>query len=198
MDSYDNAVVEFLGDKANIRLALEIADRIDDVKTKLDCTFWERLEQKILQKLTPSKGWRLCLHRDNTGQEIDIICGLALFPENPAKLYLYPCIANLDLYYGIAWSQEVRRPYSLPEAIKFYDTLQDKGYQSDNFWIGYKKAGGGVKLKTNQMYVRIATDDHLEEELASALVELFEHLRTMIEDVNKAIALAISRGTLKV
>jgi uncharacterized protein (UPF0297 family) len=196
MDYYDNAIVEFLGDKANIRLALEIAERIEEVKKTLDRTFWERVEQKILQKLIPSKGWRLCLHRDRTGQDIDIICGLTLFPENPSKLYLYPCIANLDLYYGIAWSQEMRRPYPLPEATKLYDALQDKGYQADNWWIGYKTAGGGVKLKTNQMYVRIATDDHLEEELASALVELFEHMRTMIEDVNTAIALAISQGTL--
>jgi uncharacterized protein (UPF0297 family) len=190
--------VEFLGDKANIQLALEIAERNEAVKQKLDRTFWERLEQKILQKLTPSKGWRLCLHRDRTGQDIDIMSGLALLPENPSKLYLYPCIANLDLYYGIAWSQEVRRPYPVQEATKFYQTLEDKGYQSDNYWIGYKTAGGGVKLKTNQMYVRIATDDLLEEELAAALVELFETMHIMIEDANKAIALAGSQGTLTV
>jgi hypothetical protein len=84
------------------------------------------------------------------------------------------------------------------EATQFYQTLQDKGYQSDNFWIGYKTAGGGVKLKTNPMYVRIATDDHLEEELASALVELFENMRTMIENANDALACAISQGPLTV
>jgi hypothetical protein len=192
MESYDDAIVEFLADKANIRLALEIAGRIEEIKQKLDRTFWERLEQKMLKQLTPSKGWRLCLHRDRTGKEIDIISGLALFPANPSKLYLYPCIANLDLYYGIAWSHKVQRPYLVQEATKFYQTLQDKGYQSDDYWIGYKTAGGGVKLKTNQMYVRIATDDHLEEELASALVELFENMQIMIEDTNKAIASAVS------
>jgi hypothetical protein len=198
MESYDDAIVEFLGDKANIRLALEIAERIEEVKNTLDRTFWERLEQKILQKLTPPKAWRIRLYRERSSKEIDILNGLALFPEHPSKLYLYPCIANLDLYCGIAWSREVRRPYQLQNATEFYQTLQDKGYQLDNYWIGYKTAGGGVKLKTNQMYVRIATDDHLEEELASALVDLFEHMRTMIEDVNKAIALAISQGTLTV
>jgi hypothetical protein len=198
MESYDDAIVEFLSDKANIQLALEIAERIEGVKQKLDRTFWERLEQKILQKLMPPKGWRICLQRDRTGQEIDIMSGLALLPENPSKLYLYPCIANLDLYYGVVWSQEVRRPYPVQEATKFYQTLQDKGYQSDNYWIGYKTAGGGVKLKTNQMYVRIATDDHLEEELASALVELFDGMRTMIEDANNAITKARSQETLTV
>ncbi len=84
MESYDDALIEFLANKANIRLALEIADRIEEVKHKLDRTFWERLKHKILQKLTPSKGWRLCLHRDRTGKENRVNLDL-WYPMPPTK-----------------------------------------------------------------------------------------------------------------
>jgi len=138
MESYDDAMAEFLADKVNIRLALEIAERIEEVRNTLDRTFWVRVEPKVRQKLTSSEDWRICLHKDKTGKEIDMFGGLAIFPEYPSRLYLHPCIANLDLWYGIAWSQVMKRPYPLPEATKLYDTLQDDGYQSENWWIGYK------------------------------------------------------------
>src|SRR5262249_54394990 len=154
----------------------------------LERKFWETLERKLREKLTPPMGWEIYLNMDETGKEIYINGGLELYPESPSNQYLYPCIAGDELCYGLAWAREVRRPL-LPEVTRLQQTLQARDYKSTSWWLAYKNAAGGVRLRTNQMYVRIATDNHLDlaEGLASALKELFENTRTMIEDANRSI-----------
>src|SRR5215470_4886927 len=101
MESYDDAIVEFLADMANIQFALEVTDRVKDVKKLLERKFWETLERKLREKLTPPMGWEIYLNMDETGKEIYINGGLELYPESPSNQYLYPCIAGDELCYGL-------------------------------------------------------------------------------------------------
>jgi hypothetical protein len=194
MESYDDAIVEFLADPTNIRIGLEIAERMEDVKKALERKFWETLERKLRENLTLPTGWGIQLNRDRTGREIEINSGLAIYPENPPGQYLYPCIAGDELWYGFAWGAQGGRSLLQKEVTRLRQMLQEEGYNEHSWWLAYKKVAGGLSLRTNQTYVRIATDDHLAlvEELTSNLKELFEARRTMIEDANRAIAVAIS------
>jgi hypothetical protein len=51
---YETVVVDFLSRKENIRVALEIGERIDQVKWKLAMDFWTALQESLASFLKDS------------------------------------------------------------------------------------------------------------------------------------------------
>ena len=188
---YEEAVSEFLSRKENFRLALEVAERMDDVKARKQIAFWEQaytLLQTKLQNSPRSDSWIV----DSAAEE-DLLredCGIYFiqkrFQDMPGSLYFgltHYEHGRYYVYHRLAWEEEPRTQDQITEEVgRLRDALKADGWRSSKWSVGWKhiRAFDSHKSFLLELVER-------SEELAESCAEAFwEFFCSRAEDAAKA------------
>jgi hypothetical protein len=104
---YESAVMEFLRQPENLETALEIAERVQDLKVRLILDFWRTLRDKIRGE-RDLPGW--CFELDTEMYKAAHWSGLTLQPALKGELYLRLALVQepKGLRAGVVWNKENR------------------------------------------------------------------------------------------
>ena len=193
---YDEQVVEFLSQKENLRLALEVVEHIEDVKRKLRGGFWESLKTLLvagLAKLAGGELWEVCspderesecmLWIPSKGIASDaLVFGVGIGESNHG--------GQTQLFYGIRSSKDVS---GTPGALKTIKGLQEeldkKKCEFGAAWWPAWKWIDDLYPGDKWFLVRLAENrDALITDVANLVLGLFEESSGALAKANGVVA----------
>lgn len=136
----EQAVLDFFSQQENLPLALIAAERIDDIRLRLNNEFWlalrERLEGWLTEQALP---WTVEPTEDRNSEEC--LVGLHLQPQAEQRVFLRPFMEQQFLgdsyrvFYGLIWNTAPDAGQkSLPAVDSLRSSLENSGLkQSDSF-----------------------------------------------------------------
>ncbi len=191
---FDTAVLDFLSEKENLRVALEIAERIEEVKRKLDLDFWIALRDFLDSALTSStglNGWVVELDKEILNNPVTNCAGISLAPkaQKDQATYLYPRmeVESWHIFFGTKWKREIKEQISLEEVVDLRKGLENSNFKQSAWWLGWKWTD--YYLRNNDFLLRAASEKQgLAQEAGNILWSLFVEFLPGIEKANKALA----------
>ena len=187
---YEKAVIEFLAHKDNLPFVLEIGERVEQIKKKLHTRFWKIIKnilQGLLNESSYSNKWDIQID-DNLFSSWS---GLTFIPISNTNLHIRPRIeqgsGDLNIFYGIQWSQENRDPITINKLKVFQTQLKNDGLAgSDAWWIAYKKTN--IRPSNKDFLMKISSNaNSVANDVAILVWELFSNNIQSIEEINQLI-----------
>ncbi len=181
METYEDEITNFLLEKENFLLALDIEDHFNHAKDNLHTRFWERLRETVAGRL-PEGGWQLQLD-DFTGENTVSrgYFGLSILPpETPPRLHLMFRIEQhagptyLPLYGGVSWTEVPGSAAAESLIAPLQAQLKEDGFtRSNEKWPGWRYIRG---LSSRGDFLR----EYMERG-DDLLQEITGHLTMMVE-----------------
>jgi len=192
---YDEAVIEFLSQKENLRLGFEIAERVPEVKRQIEIRFWHMCFDKLTSELAASKWaatWSVKIDDDNdlTKEEY----GVNLVPSQPGgddQTFVYYLTnwtsTTLNLCVGIYLASEDRIDRRTEPAIReLCETLSSMDYNGSKWSAARKEVAshGGA----NEFLLDLAErSEELAVESVDILWAMFEQTVIEVEKANRQL-----------
>jgi hypothetical protein len=199
---YETDVVDFLSRKENIRVALEIGERIGQVKMKLAMDFWTTLYELLSEFLNNASGsfanWEVRFDEKLKESPTYELAGVSIVPRirTEQNMYLYPSmnVKGFQIFFGVCWSQEVKQDFPMQDLENLADSLKKGGYNNrDSLWLG--RNWTSCSLREKDFLIRMADNKQPAIDAAGQLTGLFSGFYLDIEKVNRALAQASTPQT---
>lgn len=197
---YESEIVEFLSQKENIIYTLEIGERVEQVKNKLQEIFWINTKKNLdnyLREHEAKNRWQVSIEGDLFKNINKNWVGLNIEPINKENLYLHIGIAQeyYRIFYGFWWNEEIKENYSLPEVLALTKELQKEKYND----IGVRNSLGwkwtDYKIRDRNFLLSVADNNEIfAKNIADLLWDLFIKNVALMDAANLAISQAISKG----
>lgn len=196
--NYEDAVLEFLAREENFLIAVEISERMEQLKAKLHKEFWFGLDSTLREKLAQSEQsarWEVDMTEENKLLDNWAWCWIAPISTTlEGQRYLSVMLqqgargSGYPLYYGIVWNTELKTELNIEEVTALADELKEEGFEpGGQWWIGLKYLN--YYPTSVEFLLQMATSkDDLVEEIAHTVWKLFEDTRPSIEAANRALA----------
>lgn len=148
---YKTEAIKFLSEPANLDVALEVAELIEEVKSELLLDFWHALKSEVGESQTEMPGWSLRLDGDKDLLKPNY-AGLGWLPgaKPEGGRYLRVRIEQegYQIFQGICWNDKTRKDTSekLSEAIpqiggiksRLRDLPGEYNTNPNDWWLGWK------------------------------------------------------------
>ncbi len=192
-DSYGEAIVEFLSDKDNLPLALDIADHVADVKLSINRQFWKEITRKFNEELKhESLGWTAFIDDKKT---LNGKCPGVSIRHNELKGPFVFRVERWDhLYYGVYYPDDFEKPEEvslqlpeLQELKKLVDRLATHGVtKTDPKWLRWAYV---FEFSAARKFFEeaVAVKDQLADSIFSESWKLFKSVRCPMEKANQEI-----------
>ncbi len=201
--NYENEVIEFLSKKENFGLALEVAERLDAVKAKLQKAFWHACYDKLCQTLekdTVLAGkWKASIDKDE-----DLITnyhGVHLVPKDRDKdlhdglCVVYSLVRNDYGKLLFYWRAALRsldgkdnewRQHESSDIQAFANDLKPKSYRQSTLDIGWRPIR--TWESANLFLVELVeSSDDVAENGVEVFWTLFKDTVKLAEEANAAL-----------
>jgi len=188
---YEKAVVEFLSSKENLPFALEIAEKIESVKDKIQVEFWELVTKKLEEQMAGSpfaENWKV--KSDKEESFLNNHVGVAIIPAEAECISLTVKIKQVssvcEIEKGIRWSSEFQDEITIDKLVKFKKEYELQGFKTTPWWLLHK--GTGYKIRTDDFLIRLAHDlEGVTSQIADLVWEFFSENEEEIRHINKLI-----------
>lgn len=198
-DSMDTnkELLDFLADKDNIEIVLEIAEHAEQVKDRLQTVFWMRLHEIIAHRLESENivGWKSFLESMlSSGGGIEVK-QKHLADTEKSHLFLSFVLKqegarDARLWISLAWPDDLTTDVSDISEIRELNTATKAFGLSGNdarHPFGWKYPGGYVRSKESLKRIAVEPDQYVKE-VADYFWKFFEDFRRGVELVNDQLA----------
>ena len=193
--NYEDAVLDFLSKEENLLIALEVSERIEQLKIRLHEEFWFTFRSALQDTLTQSR-WSNEWEVRMTVREalLKDYASCLLVPRSIQRDQRYLRFGlqqgtrsqDYPLSYGIVWNKALGTELNIKEVDVLADKLRKEGFRSDSWWIGYKYLNYYPPRK--EFLLRMAANrDEFIQEMIELLRALFEGKYPLIEGANAAL-----------
>ena len=194
MDAYEDEITNFLLEKENFILALDIENHFTDAKDQLHTRFWQRLAETVEGRV-PEGAWKVQL--DDLAGENSVAkgyFGLSILPaDQTAQFHLLFRIEQhagptyLPVYGGVSWT-EVPGITAADDLVSNFQTqLKDDGFtRSNEKWPGWRYIRG---LSSRNDFLReyMERSDDLIEEITGHLTMMVDRHAAELHSTNRNI-----------
>jgi len=190
---YEDKIWDFLAQKENLPIAIEIADSIEKVKRRVGNGFWERVRPSLQRRLEEGGlhgGWCQELKKDEEG----FAFGILLYPKperDPVALFRYGLEEELEkparyhIYQGIFPPSPVPRALNKPVS-DLQSPLLDEGYEKSKGWTVWKYIRDFTS--ENEFVLTVADrGDEFASGVAENFWDFFDATRARVEKLNAAL-----------
>ncbi len=194
MDPYEDEITNFLLEKENFLLALDIENHFEKAKDLLHRQIWEKLRDSVVGRL-PEEGWSVAL--DDFGGENTVArgyFGMSILPtDQTAQFYLMFRIEQhagptyLPVYGGVTWTEVPGITAAENLISSFQSQLKEDGFtRSNEKWPGWRYIRG---LSSRNDFLReyLERGDDLLEEIVDQLILMVERHSPELLKTNKNI-----------
>ena len=195
--NYEDAVLEFLAREENLLIAVEISERLEQLKVKLHKEFWFGLHSTLQEKLAQSEQsskWEVWLTEEEELLDNWAGCGIEPISTTEVQRYLSVMLqqgargSGYPLYYGIVWNTPLKTELNIEEVTALADELKEEGFKpGGQWWIGLKYLNYYPTRIEFLLQMATSKDDFVKE-IAHTVWKLFEDKRPLIEAANRALA----------
>ena len=186
--------VEYLVQKENLRVALQIAGRIDDVRIRIRESFMDEIETKLKEELSEElkSGW--VIQQKETGSQSESRAGVCILPERgpneKTPRYAFQIEQEWNIYHGIVlWEGtfkegEKRAPF-LQEAREKMVPWGYKCSDRPHASLGWKYTSRTFTSLNAALIYMVENREEFAQECARIAAEDFrEHLAPLILKLN--------------
>lgn len=187
----NDPILAFLAQPENLPLALEIHQRVIQLRKELHSTFWKSVKVELEQRLSnspQSQDWELV---DGATKKYNKDWAyISLKPKAPSGLFLGPMLqqaqssADFRLRVGIAWSEQQQKgQLYMPQTLALETTLKNQGFRQDDlWWIGIKDLDWWIPK--NDFLLKMANEQ------ASFIVEIADSFWSLFREHEKLLVAA--------
>jgi len=191
--NYEDAVLDFLSKEENLLIALEVSERIEQVKIRLHKEFWITFRSALQDTLTQSR-WSNEWEVRMIGAPLKDYAKCVLVPQSVRQGQRYLRLAlpqgtrssDYRLHYGVLWNKALGTELNIKEVDVLADKLRKEGFRSDSWWIGYKYLNYYPPRKEFLLRMAASKDEFIQE-MIELLWALFEGKYPLIEGANAAL-----------
>jgi len=193
---YENKMCNFLAQKENLPIAMEIADLIGKVQGRIGNEFWERVRASLQRKLEEANlhGSWVCQELKKDKKE-DFALGVFLDPKparDPETVFRYDIseeegnTGRYHIYQGICPPSR-GGPRAVKKAVSdLQGRLLDEGYERSKGWIAWKYIRD---FTSEDEFVLTVADrgDEYASGVAETFWDFFQATRARVEKLNSAL-----------
>jgi hypothetical protein len=169
MSNEEQAVLEFFSQEENLPLALAVAERVDDIRSRMNNAFWLALRERFAALLASHQlPWAVDLTEDRNTPEY--LVGLHLSPIAAAPLFLRLMLEQqysgdtLRIYYGVMWNTPPTPDQARLAAINaLHGTLQAEGHRSNENFLAWNWTPYHPRRRDFLQRYSVAADALLDE-----------------------------------
>jgi hypothetical protein len=193
----DKAIVDFLCKPENLRIALEVADAVEDIYERVQADFFIPVHKELSSRLSASQfahAWRLGKGSDRSRAYQYSGVWLLPHPSNQDYYLYYSLVAAREsdsnyLYYGLDWGgKKERQPEAFPTkaARPLVDYAEKKGFNRNEYGPAFKELATfdgrrGLILGLSQR------SDELRNEGVKVFWDFFLNTRCFVEATNASL-----------
>ncbi|MGD0008400.1 MAG: hypothetical protein ABSE93_07650 [Terriglobia bacterium] len=196
---YKTEAIKFLSEPANLDVALEVAELIEDVKSKFLLDFWHALKSRVSESQSELPGWSLRLAGDEELLKPSY-AGLEWLPgathEDGRYLRVRIEQDGYQIFQGICWNKKTGKDTSekLSGAIaqiggirsRLRDLAGEYNTNPNDWWLGWKWLNDRKGLKDKSSLLRIR-EGSLTIGVADEFLQLAKGVRDSVEQVNSML-----------
>ena len=175
---YEQAVVEFISDTANIKLALEVSEHMERVKNSLHLKFWKAVCGKI-DNILNKTGYKLSKYKKGDllgqwdGYEVTALEHPIVQKSQNCEIAYFVKQENNRVYFCIESSHEVVDWPKINEAEPLLKKLQELTLRASKWSPGWRWTD--IRLREKDTLISIANDDSMSETAVLQLKNMIEH-----------------------
>ncbi|MCA9995626.1 MAG: hypothetical protein KDE56_07765 [Anaerolineales bacterium] len=186
----NDPILAFLAQPENLPLALEIHQRVIQLREELHSTFWKSVKVELEQRLSnspQSQDWELV--DEATKAYNKDWASISLHPKLPNRLFLAPRLeqgtprSGFRLYAGMKWSKEQQK--GLPDMLQtlaLEKALREHGFRQTPWWIGVKDLP--LWIRKDDFLIKMANEQ------ASFIVEMADNFWSLFREHEKLLVAA--------
>lgn len=180
----EQAVLDFFAKPENLPLGLSVAALMDDIRQRINSSFWQALQQRLEVRHSNAKTWQSELTEDRNATGVAV--GLHCRPVTPQEPCLFPMLEQQfqggvwRIYMGLMWqSTPTPDQLALPAVATLKHTLKEAGFSgNENFaawqWTRFHPRRSDFLLRYTQDPEKLL--DEVESTFNSLLVEQREQI----------------------
>lgn len=143
MSNEEQAVLNFFSQEENLPLALSVAERVDEIRQRMNNAFWRALHKNITALIeTRRLPWAIEITEDRNTP--GCVVGLHLQPLSEQALLLRLMMEQqymgetLRIYYGVMWnSAPAPDKAQLAEVVALREALQGEGLKNNESFLAW-------------------------------------------------------------
>jgi hypothetical protein len=138
----EQAVLDFFSKPENLPLGLSVAEQMDEIRSRMNTSFWEQLCLRLTSRLAPSP-WRIITTEDrNTA---GVLVGLQCKLRTDQTQSLFPMLEQQFLggvwrvFFGLMWqSTPTAEQLALPAVTALRQQLQTDGFKQNETFLAWQ------------------------------------------------------------
>ena len=196
MSDYDMKVVKFLAEPENLRYALQVSSRIEDVKIEVMRAFFSKLGDKLANLMAASehaKDWIVRPYQDSDAQ---ILVQEAKCDPKAKWVCFYVGFGNGLLEAGLCNKAEtddekdfIFRSKPAKEALAYFEKREPNPAGSDRDWpVWWSILLKNERAFHDETYFYVSSNPRAIDDAADQIWDRFEACKSMLENLNGELA----------